>query len=73
MTTDASPVEDVLNRVNSYTGDNIWQDVIWKLDELDQVATEDAALTDTDSTLFVLTGGQLIRYDQAAGQWYAAD
>lgn len=65
--------EEVLNRLNDYTGDNIWQDVILQdgIIAFDEEAT--AAIDPSHaSDRFVLVDGTIIRWDAASGQWYEA-
>lgn len=59
-----------ITQLNSYTGDNIWQDIVEHID-YDRAATEAADPADA-SDVIVLTDGTVIRYDHAAGAWTEA-
>lgn len=58
----------ILEKLNTYTGDNIWEDVIRGLPEYDDAAT-DAADPNYDSDIVVLTDGTEINYDEQRGIW----
>ncbi|MGW0039811.1 hypothetical protein [Gordonia sp. NPDC003376] len=59
---------DIATKLNSYAGDNIWQDVIYGLD------TDDAAIEAADpgaaSNVVILTDGSEIRHD--GNEWFVA-
>lgn len=61
-TTDA-----ILDRLNSYRGDDVWNDVIRGTD-LDEAAT-DAADPTGASDVFVLTDGRTFRWVAQDGEW----
>jgi len=57
----------LVDQLNSYEGDNIWQDVICDYD-LDEAAIE-AADPGAASNVVVLSDGTTIRHDARTGQW----
>lgn len=59
----------IVNRLNTYDGDNIWQDIIWKLDSYDPDATE-AADPNCASDVVILKDGSVIGYHPTTG-WSA--
>jgi hypothetical protein len=68
-----SEIEHILERLNGYTGDNVWGDVIRQLDIDDEASLR----VDAHGGAFVLahfltlTELTVIRYDQQRKQWYA--
>lgn len=58
----------LIEALNAYTGDNVWQDIIHPSGLLDQAAT-DAIDGGDSSDEFVTTNGRHIRYDQPTSQW----
>lgn len=69
MTGEPTMTTVILDRLNSYTGDNIWQDIIQHLD-IDEAATEAMDPGAAGSDRFVLTAGQTIRWDPQTDSWY---
>ena len=61
-------VTEILDRLDAYTGDNVWRDVIYRLAQFDPAAT--ACLLGGNSDRFVLIDGTAIRYDAKRGNWY---
>lgn len=71
--------QEIVDRLNAYEAshaaddysdkpiNNIWQDVIVRLSEYDQDATERAG----DDTI-ILRDGSIIRWDVQRGEWYVA-
>lgn len=66
--------QEILDQLNAYRathrdahGENIWQDVILKLDGYDETRTD--ALGGSDSTRFALADGTVIGFDAQAGSW----
>jgi len=57
----------LVDQLNSYQGENIWQDVILGHD-LDEAAIE-AADPGAASNVIVLSDGTTIRHDARTGQW----
>lgn len=57
----------VLAALNDYTGDNIWQDVIYDLPGFDEEGT-DAADPSWSSTQFV-AGGLTYRWEASEQEW----
>ena len=59
--------EQILEALNSYRGDNIWQDVIYSLN------TDEDAISAADPTfrsdVVVLTSGAAFHFDGARGEW----
>lgn len=61
--------QEILDKLNAYQGDNVWQDIILHLDDYDEAAT-DALLGDVDgSDRLVLTEGTMIRFDRSSRSW----
>ena len=58
--------ERILNQLNDYTGDNIWQDVIYDLD-VDEDATDE--IDEGRNDRFVLDGGRTFVHDAQRGEW----
>jgi hypothetical protein len=56
----------ITEKLNSYAGDNVWQDVILALDGYDERATDE--IDKGDSTRFVVDGRTCI-YDQQRNLW----
>ncbi len=54
----------MLNQLNSYTGDNIWQDVIYTFDNLDQ-----NKCCDGDGTFIYFNDDSVIRYEESQQIW----
>ncbi len=69
-TTEQRRTQQIVDLLNAYKGDNIWQDVIWDLPEYDDEATSDEVDQGRNDGL-VLTNGTVIayRYQDPAG-WY---
>jgi hypothetical protein len=57
---------EILAQLNSYDGDNLWEDVVRALPNYDDAATE-AADPDCHSDIIVLTDGTALYYEQ--GRW----
>lgn len=57
----------ILDQLNTYQGDNIWQDIILRLDAYDETGT-DAIDTGRNDT-FSLTTGPIIIWDYQRQQW----
>lgn len=57
--------QQIIDQLNAYDGDNIWQDVILGLDEYDEAATD--ALTSSRDR-FALADGTIITYQNADRQ-----
>lgn len=64
---DMSTSHTALTALNTYTGDNIWEDVVYTLD-LDGDATE-LADPSCHSDVIILTDGTEIRHDAQRGEW----
>lgn len=60
----------ITEQLNTYSGDNVWQDVILKLDGYDETATDQ--IDTGDNTRFVADGVEYT-YDQQEKLWRAAD
>ncbi|MFG1918072.1 hypothetical protein [Micromonospora sp. NPDC048898] len=60
-----------VNQLNSYQGDNIWDDLIRKIDGYDDEAT--AELDPSDRSDVCVIDGAVLRFDQQTGEWYGAD
>lgn len=58
-----------IDTLNAYKGPDIWQDVILRLDEYDEAATD--AIDQGGSDRFV-AGQRVIRWDGQDGRWYDA-
>lgn len=61
--------DQILEQLNNYDGDNIWEDIIYNY--ADETATD--AIDIGASDRFVTDGGAVIAYDQQAGMWVDAD
>jgi len=57
----------VIDQLNTYTGDNPWQDIILKLD-LDETATDE--IDEGGNDRFVLADGSIIRWDPQTSRWH---
>ena len=62
-------VNRVLADLNAYTGDNIWQDVIYKIEPYLDDAAIDAADPSGRSDIIILTTGEKFQFIDSAGQW----
>ncbi len=60
---------DIIERLNTYTGDNIWQDIIAGFD-LNETATD--VIDKGANDRFVLADGTIIRYHYQLGMWESA-
>jgi hypothetical protein len=60
----------LLNELNAYQGDDIWQDIILGLHDYDEAATDE--IDGGQSDRFALSDGSVIRYDYQRGEWAAA-
>ena len=65
MTTTAA----ILNCLNDYNGDDVWQDVIYNL--ADETLTD--ALDSGSGDRFALADGTVIRFEPSLGRWIVAD
>lgn len=63
----SNQIRDILDRLNGYTGGNIWQDVILHLD-IDEGRTDEADPASAND-LVVLADGTLIAYDHQRKEW----
>jgi len=63
---------NIVDRLNAYRGDNIFQDVIYGLEEYDQDATE-AVDPDGHSDIIVLTDGTWIQCDIQTFRWFTRE
>lgn len=61
-------VTSILDRLDAYTGDDIWRDIILNLTGYDHDATTSNGRPLGDS--FFLTSGVLIQYNAQRGNWY---
>jgi len=59
---DMNDTATILVRLNTYKGENIWQDVIYQLDDLDHDRTE-ALDPNYQSDRFALTDGRVFVFD----------
>ena len=64
------PTGEILDRLNSYSGDNIWVDVIRTYD-VDEDATERLDPSGA-SDVFCLDDGREFRFDHQLGSWVEA-
>ena len=55
-----------LEALNTYTGDNVWQDIILRLDDYD---TDDTAAVDDGQARDFIAGG--VHYHHDGGEWIA--
>lgn len=60
--------QSTIDQLNTYAGDDIWQDVIYGIDGFDMEATTEADPSDR-SDVIVLTDGTRIEFDQRTGEW----
>ena len=58
--------QTILTKLNTYTGDDLFNDAVYGLDEYDPDATE-AADPNYRNNVFVLTDGRTFQHN--AGQW----
>lgn len=65
-TTSAQALADALN---AYDGEHEWQDVVSHWPTIDRQATEKAS---DDFSLFVLTDGSVVEWDDASESWLTA-
>ncbi|MFY1599843.1 hypothetical protein [Micromonospora sp. WMMD737] len=66
-----TPGAAVVEQLNGYQGDNIWDDLIRKLDGYDDEAT--GALDPNYRSDVCVIDGAILRFDQQTGEWYEAD
>jgi len=62
-------VEDFVDSLNSYVGDNIWNDLIYGSEILDD-AIDEPASTDGDGAIH-LESGRMIAYEEQRREWAA--
>jgi len=62
-------VEDFVDGLNSYVGDNIWNDFIYGSEILDDVIDEEAS-ADGDGAIY-LESGRMIAYEEQRHEWAA--
>lgn len=63
---------ELINKLNGYAGDNIWQDIILDLVDLDHAATE-ALDPSGASDRFALVDGTVVAFDAATRQWHVEE
>jgi hypothetical protein len=70
MNATALTAQQIADMLNAYTGDNIFQDVVYGFDSYDPEATE---LADPSGRMdvYVFAGAE-VRYDYDRAEWYVA-
>ena len=58
--------EVIAQRLNDYTGDNIWEDIIWHLEDIDDDAIEQADPCHMSDTIIFTDGTEMLH---SGGQW----
>ena len=62
-------VEDFVDGLNTYAGDNVWQDIIYGTEILDDAIDEEAS-ADGDGAIY-LESGRMIAYEEQTHEWAA--
>lgn len=58
--------EKSLARLNNYTGDNVWEDVVWFLEGIDW---DKSCKASVDSTVIIFTDGSTSEWNYATNNW----
>ena len=70
MTTTTNNTHTIIDALNDYNGDNLWQDVIYSQLDLD---IDEDTLDELDpsgaSTILPLADGRVFRYSEQYGKW----
>ena len=69
-----TPAGELVEALNTYDGDNLWEDIVWAIcgpDDVDTKASDRAGALQYGYPI-ALRDGSAVIYDEARGTWYVA-